>query len=623
MAHTNKNFSLSFKMLVILSALISVIEVSVGFFWFNEKGENLSSLAIKTIVIGVLYVFIAFLAVGKKSRILETDFAALQKKKAEYRKSLSDLGALPVKALSLLVAILVIYLIVVFAVPGFFPASSALIVPACLLYFSLGMVNAALVYVFADKLSTETLLAHELHSYPQDLRDTRQQNKIFIIPVFITIMSLLFGFSLSAIITQRDGSTLVLRSIIASVGAGMVYFLVVFVLIRIWNVNTGRVYRSVIEQVQKLALAEKDIRTRINIGSVDELGTIAGSVNAFCETLGANINDLKASQGELSGAGSVLQRNAESSSASVAQIIVGIGQAQEKSRSQTESVSESSSAVHQVAKNIESLDGLIREQATSITQASSSIEEMVGNISAINNSIGLMSEQFSRLSKSALEGKDIQSSNGLRVVSVAERSASLQEANKAISKIASQTNLLAMNAAIEAAHAGSAGLGFSVVADEIRHLAETSASESRKIKGEISYVQSEMKEMVTASRAAESAFNAVSEYIGETDALVREVRMAISEQQEGASQILEALKQMNEITAQVRDGSHEMKTGNTIIVEEMTHLQRSSQEISEAMGEIVSASQGIKNGTDQVSGIAAATSKAIEKMDAVVGTFRT
>jgi methyl-accepting chemotaxis protein len=46
---------------------------------------------------------------------------------------------------------------------------------------------------------------------------------------------------------------------------------------------------------------------------------------------------------------------------------------------------------------------------------------------------------------------------------------------------------------------------------------------------------------------------------------VRQIQQAMSEQQEGVRQILDALKSMNDITAQVKLGSQEMHTGNAMV----------------------------------------------------------
>jgi methyl-accepting chemotaxis protein len=206
---------------------------------------------------------------------------------------------------------------------------------------------------------------------------------------------------------------------------------------------------------------------------------------------------------------------------------------------------------------------------------------------------------------------------------IAARSASLLEANRVIATIASQTNLLAMNAAIEAAHAGDSGKGFAVVADEIRKLAETSASQSKNIKGEINQVQEAITQVVSTSRGTEQIFSRVSERIGETDALVREVRGAMNEQKEGSSQILKTLQVVNGVTVNVENGSKEMNSGNQIILSEISGIKEGSADIQQNIERIASGFKAIETSAESVSVATEKIVRHIQRMEAAVGYFKT
>jgi methyl-accepting chemotaxis protein len=160
-----------------------------------------------------------------------------------------------------------------------------------------------------------------------------------------------------------------------------------------------------------------------------------------------------------------------------------------------------------------------------------------------------------------------------------------------------------------------------VVSDEIRRLAETSAEQSRAITAELSQVQSAIQEVVTSSADSEHAFDQVGAKIMEVDTLVREIRQAMNEQQEGSKQILEALRSMNEITSQVRDGSAEMSSGTSTLLEEMVKLRSSSSEIEERMHEVSQASTEIGDSAERVAQMAEGTGKTIEDMEKVIGRF--
>jgi methyl-accepting chemotaxis protein len=462
--------------------------------------------------------------------------------------------------------------------------------------------------------------------YPHDFREIRQQRKNFIIPSFMTIMTFIFSFALAIILfgdIARNGGSVPLAAAVSAAVLSAFFLGVVVMLVSIWTQTTALIYRSVIAQLDQLSSAEKDLTRRISICSVDELGSIAGMVNYFCDSLSSSMNGLKSAQRRLSGLGTDLDRNADDTAGAVSQISSSVGLVREKAQFQSSSVAESSSAVEQIAKNIESLESLIADQASSVTEASASIEEMISNIGSVTSSIEKMAQQFGSLLTAAEEGRTTQATSRSNIEQISKRSEALLEANKAIAAIASKTNLLAMNAAIEAAHAGDAGRGFSVVADEIRHLAETSAAQSKTIRGELAQVQKSIEEVVASSKNSEDSFVRVSERIGETDALVREVHQAMVEQKEGSAQVLDALKSMNEITSQVKTGSQEMSSGNKTVLEEIERLRGATAEIRASMEEMATGASGIAESAHKVSGMAKGTKETIQTMDEAIGCFKT
>ena len=621
-----KNKALSFYGVILGSAITSLLEIAITFVWFRPEGNPVTAPLAGIFGSGLFFVLAVIIVVGRLGRVYNTDFQSVQSSAEDFERTLKELGGLPLKGLIIFAGVLIAYLAILYALPGFFPIRDGIATQTFFLLFSLGLLNAAFVFVISDSLTTKALLAQELITYPSALRDNRQARKIFIIPMFMTVMSLIFASSLTYLVMHRVDSRsgdFAADTLFGTIATVLLFITLVTALLRVWNKTTSRIYRSITSQLDALNSGEKDLRGRIFITSVDELGTIAGLTNRFCSTLENNIIELKRIQDELSETGEELEANAESSGAAVRQITGGIAELREKTGAQATSVGESSVAVRQISKNIESLDGMIENQAASIVEASSSVEEMVGTISSINASIERMSSEFGRLAGEAQSGSGLQSTTGAKIQTIVDRSNSLQEANKVVAAISAQTNLLAMNAAIEAAHAGEAGQGFSVVADEIRRLADNSSKESRKIKNEISAVQGSIQEVVAATKDSEKAFAGIAGRINEIGDLVNEVHMAISEQNEGAKQILEALKSMNEITAQVRSGSQEMNSGSAIISGEMQKLLDSAHAVTTNMSEMTASVDHVTESTNKVSRIVAATKDSIAGMDAVVDQFKT
>ncbi len=618
--------SIRFRGIVAAAAILFIGEVAAAFVFYRAPEVAASRPLSAVLASGLLFLVASSLVVGRSASLFRIDFRALQGDDEAFKSAIEGLGGAPLKSLLLFIAFILAYLCALFALGNSVGLQPTGRLPLFLFVFSLGMLDASFIFVLSDRLCTHSLLDNRLARYPADLRENRQQRKIFIIPTFMSLMSFLFAFAAAFLMLDRSGSAaggLSVGALVAVFGLSFLFFVIVIILVMLWNKNTGLIYGSVIAQLEQLSSAEKDLTGRISIASVDELGSIAGLVNYFCEQLSASMLNLKAAQGELNELGEDLRKNASDTAGAVTQISSSVERVREKTRFQSDSVSESSSAVEQIAKNIESLEGLISDQAASVSEASASIEEMVGNIGSVTKSIDRMADQFGELLSAADEGRKTQSASRANIEQISARSEALLEANKAIAAIASKTNLLAMNAAIEAAHAGDAGRGFSVVADEIRRLAETSAEQSKTIRGELAQVQKSIEEVVASSKDSEDSFTRVSERIGETDAIVREVQQAMVEQREGSAQVLEALRSMNDITMQVRSGSQEMSAGNKTVLEEIGRLRQATAEIKDSMDEMAEGAGGIASGARKVSDMAKGTGDTIRGLDQAIGCFKT
>jgi methyl-accepting chemotaxis protein len=542
----------------------------------------------------------------------------------EFFKRLKNIGAVPIKMIAMNVVLHAIFLGVIFFAGNYLGIDPVMRSPLFLASLAFGMLVGTFIYVVCDGLVSGTLLMHNFTIYPRDLRENRQSLKAMIVPLAAVIMALVFSCSITMLgirmaggsldeMQTREWSTVLLPIFIC-------FICVVFLSLNLKK-NTALIYSSIIEEMENLSSAHKDLTRRITVCSVDELGTFAGMVNTFCDYLGNGMRDIKGGQKELSVTGHKMEENASSMANSIDRISKAAENILVKTQSQLENAKTSSSAVHKISDHIKSLEESVAIQTTSMSQASSAVEEMVGNISSIGSVTEKMASQFKTVGEAAEKGSSIQRESSERVREIVTQSQTLQEANKIISTIASQTNLLAMNAAIEAAHAGEAGRGFSVVADEIRKLAENSSVESKKISNELKQIVNTIDKIVKDSEASGKAFAEVSNRIDETGRLVIEVDNAVREQKTGADQVMDSLKVMNDITAKVSHGSNEMGRGAEEIVREIDALQISAGEIESRMEEVSDNIKNLNTGAQEVTNLAGDTRSSIHKISEIADGF--
>ncbi|SIR36692.1 methyl-accepting chemotaxis protein [Rhizobium sp. RU35A] len=215
----------------------------------------------------------------------------------------------------------------------------------------------------------------------------------------------------------------------------------------------------------------------------------------------------------------------------------------------------------ELSASAEQLSQGATEQAAAAEQASASMEEMASNIKQ-NADNAAQTEKIARQSSRDAE------SSGQAVARAVGAMRTIAEKISIVQEIARQTDLLALNAAVEAARAGEHGKGFAVVASEVRKLAERSqaaAAEISALSGETVQVATEAGEML----------NRLVPDIQKTAELISEISAACREQDIGASQINDAIQQLDKVTQQNAGASEEMSATSEELAAQAEELQAS------------------------------------------------
>ncbi|MDR6624383.1 methyl-accepting chemotaxis protein [Caulobacter segnis] len=220
-----------------------------------------------------------------------------------------------------------------------------------------------------------------------------------------------------------------------------------------------------------------------------------------------------------------------------------------------------SSGSQELSATSEQMSQGATEQAAAAEQVSASMEEMTANIKQNADN----ASQTEKIARQSAQDAEV---SGQAVSKAVDAMQTIAEKITIVQEIARQTDLLALNAAVEAARAGEHGRGFAVVASEVRKLAERSQTAA----AEISAVSTDT---VKAAQTAGEMLTTLVPNIRKTADLVSEISAACREQDIGASQINDAIQQLDKVTQQNASASEEMSATSEELAAQAEELQAS------------------------------------------------
>jgi len=606
--------------LIFLTGLAMLVADFMILLFFETPFSSLCfKLGIPALIFLALYCFI----LGRGAKVFDYDYF-MKLDGEQYLLWLKKIGAVPIKRIALNVVSHAAFLGIVFS-GGYLGIDPSIKGSLFLAALSFGMLVGTFVYVAGDGLVSGTLLAHNFTRYPLDCREKRQEAKAWIVPIAAILVTLCFTYSVTMLGIHKTGGTLeaMKGSAMSSIWIPLVVFFIgISALALTLKKNTGAIYTSVVAQLENLSSEQKDLTRRISICSVDELGSIAGMVNAFCENLGDGIKNIRTEADILSGIGNDLATNMNDTAVAVNEITANVQSIKGRIMNQSASVSETHATMEQLVTNINKLNNHVESQSDDISQVSASIEKMVANIDSVTGTLVNNAGNVKTLQDASEIGRAGLQEVASDIQEIARESEGLLQINSVIANIASQTNLLSMNAAIEAAHAGDAGRGFAVVADEIRKLAENSSVQSKtigevlkKIKGSIDKIGRSTENVLNKFEAIDSGVRIVAQQ-------EENIRNAMEEQGAGSKQILEGSVRLNEITGQVKGGSHEMHEGAQEVIHESENLEKVTAEITEGINEMAGSADHINSAVNHVNEISGRNREAIDVVIREVSRFK-
>ncbi len=355
---------------------------------------------------------------------------------------------------------------------------------------------------------------------------------------------------------------------------------VILVLVLAWlfNAKISRPIQVLMRGAERISTG--DLSVNFAVGSTDELGRLAASLNGMADNLRAIIVKVAQSAEHLAAAGEQLSSSAEQSAQAASQVagsITDIALGAEQQMNYVDEtagvVTELAASLQQVVANSTRVAGQAAQAAATAQEGGKTVDKAVSQMAMVEDTVNNSAQVVARLG---------------------ERSKEIGQIVETIAGIAGQTNLLALNAAIEAARAGEQGRGFAVVADEVRKLAEQSQDAAKQIAVLIGGIQADTEEAVAAMsdgtrevklgaavvHTAGLAFGDIADLIMQVSGQVQEMAAKIQLMEQGSQQIVAAVKDIDTLSKSATGEAQSVSAATEEQAASLEEMTSSSQSLS-------------------------------------------
>ncbi len=308
---------------------------------------------------------------------------------------------------------------------------------------------------------------------------------------------------------------------------GIVYILILTIISLSFSLHISNYITNKIHLIRDFMgkCQDGELRERLEVGEMDELGEFSEKFNVFVEKLENVMGEI------INGAKTISASSEEINSANQ--------NLAEKATTQAAALEETSSTMEEISSIVIS-NTEKTNTANRITEVTKSKTENVGD----------MSENLKESMKS-----------------ITDSSKRIENIIGVIDEIAFQTNLLALNAAVEAARAGEQGRGFAVVAVEVRNLAARSSKAAKEIKELITESVTRVEEGNNLVDKTIESLSEITSEVTKVNDVITDITNGAKEQTTGIEQINKAIADLDEVT-QTNAGIAEETSASTHILNE-------------------------------------------------------
>lgn len=358
----------------------------------------------------------------------------------------------------------------------------------------------------------------------------------------------------------------------------VIVLLVCGILLVIFTIRFVKIF--IVNKIKQLTLNFKelaedhgDLTKRIAINSNDEIGELCTYFNQFIEkihnivkSISKACNNVNNSISLTTGNVDVLAQNLTKTSDTIEVLSSGI----EETSASTEEISAKIIEINNVISNLNSKSQNGTQSVEQISRNANKLKENARTSQITANKI--KQEIDKEVNNAIVKSKEVDK---------------IKELANSILDISSQTNLLALNAAIESARAGEAGKGFSVVADEIRTLAESSKDTVNEIQDIVKVI---FEAVYSLSENSKKSLDFIdNQVVKGYDELVETgenynndsifIKAFMTDLSSSSQDLLTYMEILSETVENISSASTEGASGVTNVVEKISDISTSANEI--------------------------------------------
>lgn len=324
--------------------------------------------------------------------------------------------------------------------------------------------------------------------------------------------------------------------------------------------------RELKDRVDQMATGAGDLTARVTVPGADEMGQLAGGINAVIGKIQSIVGKVREASLQLLSVASQIAATA---------------------RRQEQTVQDLSASTTQVAASVREITATSQDLAGTMTEVNSSAGHAADLATRGRDNTTRMAGEMKQLVEST-------ASVSAKLGMIREKADRINAVVTTITKVADQTNLLSINAAIEAEKAGEYGRGFLVVAREIRRLADQTAVATLDIETMVRQMQ-----------------DAVSAGVMQMDKFADEVRSGVGQ-----------VTTINQMTYEIINEVQGLSGRFQLVTEGMKNQAAGAQQINDAM---VQMTEGARRSSQSVQEFERATAhlrESVEGLNQEISQFK-